>query len=150
MFTGEYQYKVDEKGRVPFPPKFREQLKEGLILARSENKCISVYPVDEWKKLSEQWNLLPPADPDELRYRRLLFGTAFEAEFDGQGRIGLPAPLRQHADIGNTVVLVGANNCMEIWNKENWDQESTDPGKQMADINKRLARRKNDSQSDGE
>ena len=54
MFTGEYQYKVDDKGRVPFPPKFREELKAGLVLARGFEKCIVVYPRAEWEKISEK------------------------------------------------------------------------------------------------
>ena len=138
MFTGEYPYKVDAKGRVPFPPKFRDQLKGGLVLARGEGKCIYVYPMSVWEKLSEKLDVLPPAPSDIMEYKRLLFGTAFEAEFDGQGRISLPATLRQHADIGDSVILTGANNTLEIWSKENWEQASEDAGAKMRQISERM------------
>jgi MraZ protein len=141
VFSGEYQYKVDEKGRVPFPPRFREQLREGLVLARAEEKCITVYPKSVWDKQCEQLNVLPSATSAEVRqYKRLLFGTAFESEFDGQGRVTLPAPLRDHAEIGSTVILAGANNVLEIWSKENWERVSEDAGGQMSQLNDAINR----------
>jgi MraZ protein len=138
VFTGEYQYKVDEKGRVPFPPKFREQLKGGFVLARGERKCITVYPMALWEKLSDKLDVLPPAPTDVMEYKDLLFGTAFETEFDGQGRVSLPAPLRQHAEIDNAVVLSGSNNTLLIWSKENWEQISEDAGAKMRQISERV------------
>ena len=123
MFSGEYQYKVDDKGRVPFPPKFREQLKEGLVLSRGLEKCITVYPMEQWRKVSEKLATLPPARSNARRMNRYTFGMAFESEFDAQGRVALPSTLRQHAEISNAAVVVGVNNYMEIWSKGNWDEE---------------------------
>ena len=123
MFAGEYQYKVDDKGRVPFPPKFREELADGVMLSRGLEKCITAYPLEEWKKVSEKLATLPPARSNARRINRYTFGTAFELDFDGQGRIALPPALRQHAEIENAAVVVGVNNYMENWSKKNWEEE---------------------------
>ena len=124
MFTGEYQYKVDDKGRIPFPPKFRDALKGGLILSRGLGwKCINVYPIGEWEKVSEKLAVLPGAGLGETRKNRYMFGGGNEAEFDGQGRVSLPPILRQYAGIDKDAVIVGTNNYLEIWSKENWDRE---------------------------
>ena len=125
MFIGEHEYKVDEKGRVPIPPKFREEFQEGIILAEGADRCITAYTVAEWHKLVA--SLISDtiiSDPDERRKKRF-FGSASELALDGQGRVALPPHLRQHAAIGDTAVIVGAINYIEFWNKELWAEEKT-------------------------
>ena len=125
MFTGEYEYKIDQKGRVPFPPKFREELRRGMVMSRGLERCINVYPLSEWQKMSEKLaTLLPPTRSKARRMSRFTFATAFSAELDGQGRVALPLPLRQYAEIGETVIIAGLNNYIEIWSKENWEAET--------------------------
>ena len=100
MFFGEFDYKLDEKGRLPVPPRFRMQLKDGLVMLPGIEKCIVAYPVIEWVKLSQKMTesgLLSNAKTRKLN--RALFGQAFPANLDGQGRINLPVPLRAHAGI---------------------------------------------------
>lgn len=123
MFFGEFEYKIDEKGRVPIPPKFRSALKEGLVLALGVEKCAVVYPLAEWKKLAESLtsSLLSPAKTRRLK--RALFATAFQLQLDGQGRIALPIPIRLYTEIVDDVTIVGANNYLEIWSKSNWSEE---------------------------
>ena len=121
MFFGEYPYKVDEKGRVPLPPKFRRQMKEGVILAKGIEKCITVYPIEEWKRLS-----------DSLAANRAIFGSAFSASFDGQGRITLPFSQREYAGIGDTAIVVGANTCVELWSEDEWKAEKTSAEEQAS------------------
>jgi len=134
MFFGEYPYKVDEKGRVPLPPKFRREMKEGVILARGAEKCIVVYPEAEWKKLADSLaaKIVIPANLRKLN--RTIFGSAFSASFDGQGRVVLPFPLRSYAEIGDSVVVVGANNSVELWNEELWKAEKASAEEQAAEI----------------
>ena len=125
MFIGEFEYRVDEKGRVPFPPKFRtdELKKEGVVLCPGMEKCITVYPHSEWQKLA---NSLPSGSiiPSKLRMlSRAIFATALNVEIDGQGRIMIPARLRQYAGIGEEVVIIGVNALIELWAKENWVEE---------------------------
>ena len=125
MFLGEYDYKLDEKGRVPVPPKFREDLKDGIILVPGPEKCIFAYTPAEWKKLSEDLSNGTLASSKMRKLNRAIFSTAFNLKIDGQGRIALPVPLRQHANIGEDVVVTGANTYIEIWDKGLWEEEKT-------------------------
>ena len=136
MFFGEYPYKVDEKGRVPLPPKFRQQMKEGVILARGTEKCITVYPLAEWKRLADSLAARAVTPANLRKLNRAIFGTAFSSSFDGQGRIVLPHPLRSYADIGDgdAVVVVGTNNRVELWKEELWNIEKASDEEQASQI----------------
>lgn len=123
MFYGEYDYKIDEKGRVPVPPKFRDALKSGMVLAPGAEKCITVYTVPEWKKVSARFTDSGLARSKMRRLSRALFSTAFSTRIDNQGRIPVPAPLREHAGMTDDVVIAGANTYLEIWDKEAWEEE---------------------------
>jgi MraZ protein len=125
MFLGEYNYKLDEKGRVPVPPKFRGELRDGIILVPGPEKCIIAYTPEEWKKISENMRTGSLAKDKMRRLNRALFSTAFHLKLDGQGRIALPAPLRTFAGIGEEVVITGANTYLEIWDKTLWEEEKT-------------------------
>jgi len=121
MFLGEYIYKIDEKGRLPIPPRFRKDLKEGLVAAAGVEPCITIYTASEWVKVAE--SLTSGAPSKMRRLNRALFANAFSLNIDGQGRIALPVTLRQHARIEDEAVVVGANTTLEVWNKELWAEE---------------------------
>jgi len=126
MFFGEFDYKIDEKGRVPIPPKFRRELKEGVVLTPGIEECISVYPLSEWRKLATTLTTTGSVTPSKLRrLNRAIFATAFSLNIDRQGRIILPVALRDYAGIGDEVVIVGVNNYLELWGKEQWGSEKT-------------------------
>ena len=123
MFFGEFEYKIDEKGRLPLPPRFRAHLKDGVVLTPGIEKCITAYPLSEWKKLA---NALTGSSITRSKLRRLnrtLFATAFYLNIDGQGRVSLPASLREHAEIDDEAVVTGANTYLELWNKVHWEEE---------------------------
>jgi MraZ protein len=141
MFFGEFEYKIDEKGRVPIPPRFRRELREGVILAPGVEKCITVYPLAEWKKLAETLTTSSVTLSKLRRLKRAIFATAFSLRMDGQGRIALPISLRQYAEIVDEVVIVGANNYLEIWNKLHWQEEKTISREQAWQIIESLERR---------
>jgi len=125
MFFGEFEYKVDEKGRIPIPPKFRRELREGLVVTLGVERCITAYPLPEWKKLAATLTT-SSVTPSKLRkLNRAIFATAFTLEIDGQGRIALPHQLREYAGIENEAVITGANNYFELWNKDHWSEEKT-------------------------
>ena len=126
MFYGEYGYKIDEKGRVPVPPKFRGALKDGLILIPGQEKCITGYTPLEWKKISASLTGSGLTRSKMRRLSRAMFATAFSTRIDNQGRIPVPAPLRDHAGITGDVVIAGANTYIEIWDKASWEQEKTE------------------------
>lgn len=123
MFYGEFEYKIDDKGRIPVPPKFRNLLKDGVVLTPGIEKCITAYTIPEWKKLSESVTSGPLTHSKIRKLNRALFSTAFSTNVDGQGRIAIPAPLKEHADIEEEVVVAGANTYLEIWNKTSWEEE---------------------------
>ncbi|MEA1872627.1 MAG: division/cell wall cluster transcriptional repressor MraZ [Chloroflexota bacterium] len=135
MFFGEYPYKIDEKGRVPLPPKFRRQMKEGVILAKGMGeKCVAAYPVAEWKRLSDSLAAKAVTPANLRRLNRAIFGSAFGASLDGQGRITLPFSLREYAGIGDTAIVVGANNCVELWSEGEWQAEKKSAEEQASEI----------------
>src|SRR4030042_1885755 len=109
MFYGEFDYKIDEKGRVPVPPKFRGALKDGVVLTPGAERCLTLYTVLDWKKLSSRLTGSGLSRSKMRRLNRALFSTAFTTRIDGQGRIPVPAPLREHASITDDVVIAGAN-----------------------------------------
>jgi MraZ protein len=123
MFLGEFEYKIDEKGRVPIPPKFRRELMEGVVLMPGAEKCIVIYPPAEWKKVAASLTTGSVARSKLRRLNRVFFATAFSINLDGQGRIALPIPLREHAGIEDEVVIAGANTYLELWNREQWESE---------------------------
>jgi len=135
MFFGEYPYKVDEKGRVPLPPKFRRQIKESVILAKGMGeKCVAIYPVAEWKRLSDSLAAKAVTPASLRKLNRAIFGSAFSASFDGQGRITLPYPLREYAGIGDAVVVIGANSRVELWSEDEWNAEKESAEEQASQI----------------
>ena len=123
MFFGEFEYKVDEKGRVPIPPKFRRELKEGVVLTPGVERCILAYPLNEWKKLATTLTTGSVTPSKLRRLNRAIFATAFSLNLDGQERIALPLPLREYAGIADEVVIAGVNTYLELWNKEQWKTE---------------------------
>jgi len=134
MFFGEYQYKVDEKGRLPLPPKFRRDMKEAAILTRGSEKCVAVYPAAEWKRLADSLAAKTVTSANLRKLNRAIFGSAFSVSFDKQGRITLPFPLRNYAEIGDTVVVVGANQYVELWNEKAWKEEKESAEEQATQI----------------
>ena len=123
MFFGEFEYKIDEKGRMPIPPKFRRELKEGVVLTPGVEKCITAYPTAEWKKLATTFTSASLSQSKLRRLNRALFAAAFILNIDKQNRIALPVPLREHAGIENDVIVAGANTYFELWDKDQWQEE---------------------------
>ncbi len=124
MLLGEYEYKVDNKGRLPLPPKFRQEFSNGLVLTRGLEPCIVVYTKERFKKIADQLatNQIV-ARSKTRRLNRFLFGSAYDLTLDGQGRIALPPSLRNHAQIKDVAIIVGANESIELWSPELWNKE---------------------------
>ena len=134
MFLGEYQYKVDQKGRVALPPEFREEFRTGAVLWRGIEKCINIYPIPQWEKMAQKLVTPVPSRSKIRRLNRFIFGTAFKLNPDAQWRIIIPLPLRQYADIKDTAVIVGANDYLELWSKEDWESEQKLTGEEVWQI----------------
>ena len=141
MFYGEFDYKIDEKGRITIPPRFRGALKDGIVLTPGTEKCVIAYTVSEWKKLAAELTGSSVTQSKLRRLNRAIFATAFSTKIDGQGRVPLPAPLREHAEIVDEVVVAGANTYLEIWNKLHWEEEKAASQEQAWQIIESLERR---------
>ncbi|HEX3032087.1 MAG TPA: division/cell wall cluster transcriptional repressor MraZ [Bacillota bacterium] len=125
MFMGEYQHTIDPKGRLIVPAKFREGLGEQFIATRGLDKCLFVYPMEEWKILEQKLKTLPLTQADARSFVRFFFSGATECELDKQGRILIPANLREYGQLDKDVVFVGIASRVEIWAKERWDDYSS-------------------------
>jgi len=134
MFYGEFDYKIDDKGRLPVPPKFRNAFKDGIVLTPGAERCLTIYTPVEWKKLTTTLNNSPLARSKMRKLSRALFATAFSTRIDNQGRIAIPAPLRDHAQLTDDVTIAGANTYLEIWNKQLWAEEKADSQEQAWQI----------------
>ena len=134
MFLGEYEYKVDNKGRLPLPPKFRQELMGELVLTKGLEKCIVIYTAEEWHKVADTLSAKALPSSKVRTMSRAMFGTAFSLTLDGQGRVALPATLRSRVEIGDTAFVVGANNCIEIWNPALWKTEKVAAEEQLWQI----------------
>ncbi len=125
-FIGEYQHNLDAKGRLIMPAKFREPLGPVFIATKGLDTCLNVYPLAEWKQLEEKIKQLPTTKADVRAFLRYFFSGAAECEQDKQGRVLLPANLREHARLDKDVVVVGVYTKVEIWSREEWERYNED------------------------
>ena len=121
MFTGEYRHTVDGKGRIAVPVKFRAQLDPGSMVSGWLDDCLAIHPKAGWDALAAKVAALPITDPQSRRFQRFVFSQATEAEMDRQGRLLLPAYLRDSIGLGTDVVIVGSRDHAEIWAPDRWD-----------------------------
>mgnify|MGYP001697433058 FL=1 len=117
---GEYKHSIDAKGRLAMPAKLRDELGERFTVTKGLDGCLAVYPEKEWEGLEERIRSLPMSKSRDLQ--RFFFSAAFDAELDAQGRILLPANLRQHAKLEKDVTVIGVGRHAEIWNTQAWQQ----------------------------
>ena len=121
MFTGEYRHTVDDKGRIAVPAKFRAQLAEGAFVSRWLDECLAIHTRAGWEALADKVAELPIADQGSRLFQRFIFAGAAEVELDRQGRILLPAFLREQIDLANEAVVVGSRDHAEIWAPATWE-----------------------------
>lgn len=123
MYLGEYRYSLDEKARLVLPAKLRGKKKVTLfILTRGLDRCLFLYPPNEWKRLEKKNRELPLAKREARGLLRLLSSGAVETKLDKLGRLLIPKLLAQYAGIRKEVVVIGAFNRIEIWEKNNWEE----------------------------
>jgi len=131
---GEYLHTVDNKGRVALPARFREILGPRFVIARGLDKCLVVYPSEEWALVLSAVRSLPQNQKDARAYARYLLSGACEVEPDRQGRILLPQPLREYAGLGKDVYILGVGNRAEVWDKSAWESAKEDIGGRFSSI----------------
>ena len=122
MFMGEYNHTIDAKGRLIIPSKFREILGDVFVVTKGLDGCLFVYDNEEWKLFEEKLRALPITNKEARQFVRFFLAGATEAEVDKQGRILIPNVLREFAQLGRDVVLVGVGSRIEIWSRERLDE----------------------------
>ncbi len=123
MPFGEYQYAVDDKGRVIVPPAFREFVEDGMVVTRGMEGCLYVFPLAAWSRIEKRLEELPLTDADARSFVRFFYSGAAKAKLDSAGRISLPSPLRNFAQLEaeqGPVIVTGAPNRLELWNEQRW------------------------------
>lgn len=126
MLIGEYSHNLDPKGRVFMPAKFREELGEKFIASRGIGQCLFVFSEESWSEFTGKLKNIPITDQKAQVFLRMLFASATECEPDKQGRILLPARLRDYAGMEKEVVAIGVMSRVELWSKEVWEKYNAD------------------------
>ena len=120
MFLGTYSPRLDEKGRVFLPAKFRDELAEGLVITKGQERCLYVFSATEFGRLTERLREAPLTAKGARDYSRVFFASAHDDTPDKQGRVTVPPPLREYAGLDRDCVVIGANTRVEIWDAEAW------------------------------
>lgn len=121
MFIGEYHHSIDEKGRLTIPSKLREELGEQFILTRGLDGCLFIYSTSEWANVINKYKELPNIK-EARNFMRFFLSGATNQELDKQGRINIPSPLINYASLIKDCIIIGVNDRLEIWSKENWEK----------------------------
>ena len=131
---GEYLHTIDAKGRLILPAKFRDALGDVFVVTKGLDKCLFVYGKDEWAILEEKLKQLPLAKAEARAFVRFFFAGAAEVECDKQGRVLVPANLRDYGQLDKDVIVLGVSNRVEIWSKATWDEYSEQISPTVASI----------------
>ena len=134
MLLGEYALRIDHKGRLAIPARFREVFRAGLVLSRGFDKCLIAYTVAEWEKVAEKLAALPLTQLNPRRVSRFTFSGAFDLELDRQGRVIIPLTLRQYAELNDEAIVVGAYSHLQIWSRKLWTAEKEFMSEHAAEI----------------
>ena len=139
MFIGQYEHSLEEKGRLSVPKKFRNQLESGAVISQGLDGCLFLYPRSVWEQLVNKMSQLPLTKSDARSFLRSMSYAASEVELDKIGRILLPDYLKKFAGISSTVVLAGALDRIEIWDKDKFISYTNDINSKSSEIAEKLS-----------
>ncbi len=128
MFRGASAVNLDSKGRIAIPTRYRPEILEinqGQMVCTVDIRqpCLLLYPLNQWEIIEHKLSKLSNFNPEERSLQRVMLGYATECELDGAGRILISAPLRQHAKLEKSIMLVGQLNKFEIWSESEWQAQ---------------------------
>ncbi|SDS55549.1 MraZ protein [Brevibacterium siliguriense] len=121
MFLGTHMQKLDDKGRLILPAKFREELSPGLVLTRGQENCLTLFPTTEFEAEHARIQNAPKTNKEARDYQRVFLSAASAEQPDKQGRITVPNILRQYASLTREVAVIGMGNRVEIWDAPTWE-----------------------------
>ena len=138
MFLGTHEPKLDEKGRLILPAKFREELATGLVITKGQERCLYVFPQNEFVNITETLRQAPVTQKAARDYSRVMFAGAHDEIPDRQGRVTIPQSLREYASLEKECVVIGANTRVEIWDSKAWNEYLADREKNFADVSEEV------------
>ncbi|HET7387960.1 MAG TPA: division/cell wall cluster transcriptional repressor MraZ [Nocardioidaceae bacterium] len=134
MFFGTYNPRLDDKGRIFLPAKFRDELAEGLVVTRGQERCLNVLPMQEFGKVTERLREASMTNKAARDYVRMFFAGASDETPDKQGRITIPSTLRDYASLSRDCIVIGAMNRIEIWDATAWASYSAEQEHAFANL----------------
>lgn len=139
MFLGEYSHSLDEKGRVVMPSRFRADLEDGCVVTKGQERCLYVFPMDQWEEEAQRVLTLPRTDRRARNFSRSFFAAATSQTLDKTGRCQIPEPLRVYAGLSREVTVVGVADHIEIWDSETWESVAAEADDYYAAIEEVLS-----------
>ncbi len=134
MFLGTHEPKLDEKGRLILPARFRDELANGLVLTKGQERCLYLFPSTVFSNMTERLAAAPVTEKGARDYMRVMFAGAHDEVPDKQGRITIPSHLRIYAALERDCVVIGANTRVEIWDQNAWENYLADREKSFSDV----------------
>jgi MraZ protein len=138
VFLGTHEPRLDEKGRLILPAKFREELASGLVITKGQERCLYVFPADEFAQITQQLRQTPLTAKSARDYMRVMFAGAHDEIPDKQGRVTIPASLRSYASLAKECVVIGANTRVEIWDAAAWQSYLSDRESDFANVSEEI------------
>jgi len=138
LFFGTHTPRLDDKGRLILPAKFRDELLEGLVITRGQDRCLYVWPQAEFAALTEQMRRAPVTNKRARDFMRMLFAGASDEKPDKQGRITIPPMLREYAGLTRDCVVIGAMNRVEIWDSQFWTDYSDEQESAFSELSEEV------------
>jgi MraZ protein len=138
MFLGTHAPRLDDKGRLFLPAKFRDELAEGLVITKGQERCLYVWPLAEFARITEQMRSAPVTSKAARDYMRVLFAGASDEVPDKQGRITIPPALRDYAGLTRDCVVIGANTRVEIWDTAAWESYLANQEQAFAELSEEV------------
>ena len=138
MFLGTHEPKLDTKGRIILPARFREDLADGLVITKGQERCLYVFPQSEFANITETLRQAPVTQKAARDYSRVMFAGAHDEIPDRQGRVTIPQGLREYASLEKECVVIGANTRVEIWDSKSWNEYLVDREKNFADVSEEV------------
>ncbi|MDN5767550.1 MAG: division/cell wall cluster transcriptional repressor MraZ [Humibacillus sp.] len=134
MFLGTHTPRLDEKGRLILPAKYRDQMSDGLVVTRGQERCLVIYPMEAFVKVTEGMQAVPTTNRSARDYLRVFLSGASDEVPDRQGRFTIPANLRQYAGLDREVTVIGAGSRLEVWDSGVWNAYLAASEQSFADI----------------
>jgi MraZ protein len=121
VFLGTYEPRLDDKGRLILPAKFRDQMAGGIVLTRGQERCLYAFPRSEFEQIHDQLRQAPLTSKQARDYMRVFLSGATDDVPDRQGRVTIPAILRKYAGLERDLAVIGSGSKVEIWDATAWD-----------------------------